>query len=179
MIRFSRRPPIKQPIRPSIHKDWSMSDGTTAIAANAFPAKYSFSTTTASCNDYIVYPTGSAPARNRGRLQECLCGHMQRYGSDGCLGVQHRRRVNALSCAFARWNSGRLYPGQCEHRIAGAPEAITDLGGHCSFTGSSHTAVSANYRTCTAPCYTTITLSGSPNDTNSSPFYVYGADLSM
>ena len=31
----------------------------------------------------------------------------------------------------------------------------------------------ANYRSCTAPCYTTITLSGSPNDTNSSPFYVY------
>ena len=102
---------------------------------------------------------------------------MHRYGSDGCLGVQHRRRVNALSCAFARWNSGRLYSGQCEHRIAGTPEAITDLGRHCSCAGSSHTAVSANYRTCTAPCYTTITLSGSPNDTNSSPFYVYGADL--
>src|SRR5579871_2245134 len=55
--RFSHRPPGKQPT-PSIHKDWSMSDGTTAIAANAFPAKYSFSTTTASCSDYIVYPTG-------------------------------------------------------------------------------------------------------------------------
>ena len=58
---FSRRPPVKQPVS-AIHKDWSMSDGTTAIAANAFPAKFSFSTTTASCNDYIVYPTGSAPA---------------------------------------------------------------------------------------------------------------------
>ena len=35
----------------------------------------------------------------------------------------------------------------------------------------------ANYRSCTSPCYTTITLSGSPNDTSSAPFYVYGADL--
>ena len=59
---FSRRPPTRKPIPSSIHKDWSMSDGTTSIAANAFPAKYSFSTTTASCNDYIVYPTGGTAA---------------------------------------------------------------------------------------------------------------------
>ena len=31
---------------------------------------------------------------------------------------------------------------------------------------------------CTAPCYYTITLSGSPNDTNSSPFYTYTSTVS-
>jgi len=36
----------------------------------------------------------------------------------------------------------------------------------------------ANYHSCTAPCYTAVTLSGSPNDTNSAPFYVYdGSDV--
>jgi len=37
----------------------------------------------------------------------------------------------------------------------------------------------ANYRTCAAPCYTTIALNGTHNDTNSSPFNIYygtGAD---
>ena len=42
---------------------------------------------------------------------------------------------------------------------------------------SAPTAVTnANYRTCTAPCMTTITLSGSPNVTNSSPYYYYDTD---
>jgi hypothetical protein len=35
------------------------------------------------------------------------------------------------------------------------------------------TATAANYRTCTAPCMTTIAFSGTPNDTNSSPYYVF------
>ncbi len=33
------------------------------------------------------------------------------------------------------------------------------------------------YRTCTAPCMTVLTLSGSPNNTNSSPYYDYGNDV--
>ncbi len=35
----------------------------------------------------------------------------------------------------------------------------------------------ANYRACTAPCMTRITLNGSPNDTWSAPFYEYYDDL--
>lgn len=31
----------------------------------------------------------------------------------------------------------------------------------------------SNYRTCTAPCFYTLQFNGSPNDSNSSPFYVY------
>ena len=43
-------------------KDWSMDIGTTlSLLPNQYPAKFSFSTTTASCNDFVVYPTGVAP----------------------------------------------------------------------------------------------------------------------
>lgn len=35
----------------------------------------------------------------------------------------------------------------------------------------------ANYRSCAAPCMTVIPFSGNPNDSNSSPFYDYGADV--
>ena len=34
----------------------------------------------------------------------------------------------------------------------------------------------AAYRACVAPCMTSITLNGSPNNTNSSPYYDYAAD---
>jgi hypothetical protein len=35
----------------------------------------------------------------------------------------------------------------------------------------------SSYPNCTAPCMITVPFSGSPNDTGSSPFYVYGADI--
>ena len=35
----------------------------------------------------------------------------------------------------------------------------------------------AGYRACTAPCMTVIALSGSPDNSNSSPYYVYGDDI--
>ncbi|MES2937491.1 MAG: hypothetical protein V4864_07395 [Pseudomonadota bacterium] len=38
------------------------------------------------------------------------------------------------------------------------------------------TATLANYRTCTAPCMAVIPFSGTPDDTNSSPFYDYIGD---
>ena len=42
------------------------------------------------------------------------------------------------------------------------------------------TVSNATYRACTAPCMTTIAFSGSPNDTNSSPFYVFaGTDADV
>ncbi|MGA8641433.1 hypothetical protein [Candidatus Binatus sp.] len=40
--------------------------------------------------------------------------------------------------------------------------------------GVAPTVTNGNYRACTAPCMTTIAFSGTPNDTNSSPYYVYG-----
>lgn len=37
--------------------------------------------------------------------------------------------------------------------------------------------VASAYRACTAPCMTVLPFSGNPNNTNSSPFYVYGSDV--
>jgi hypothetical protein len=39
--------------------------------------------------------------------------------------------------------------------------------------GVAPTVSNAAYRTCTAPCMTTIAFSGTPNDTQSSPYYVF------
>ncbi len=172
---FPRRlpPPAKQPT-PSIHKDWSMSDGTTAIAANAFPAKYSFSTTTASCNDYIVYPTGSAPAN------ATVIAYKNVYAGT-CTGT-----VPTIAWAYNTGGASTLSPVlspdgsqvayiQVSANIASLVllKPLLTSGGTVASPASATLQTTANYFSCTAPCYTTITLSGSPNDTNSSPFYVY------
>lgn len=47
-------------------------------------------------------------------------------------------------------------------------------GGTAVSSPVSPTAVTnASYRSCTGPCYTTLTLDNNPTDTNSAPFYVY------
>ena len=170
---FSRRPPIK-PRTPAIHKDWSMSDGTTAIAANAFPAKYSFSTTTASCSDFIVYPTGSAPG------SATMIAYSNIY-TGTCTGT-----VPTVAWAYNTGGASTLSPvlspdgSQVAYIQVNANVASLVLlkplltsGGTVGSPAAATLQTAANYRTCTAPCYTTITLSGNPNDTNSSPFYVY------
>ena len=175
---FSRRPPTRKPSPPSIHKDWSMSDGNTAIAANAFPAKYSFSTTTASCSDYIVYPTGSAPAN------ATVIAYKNIY-TGTCTGT-----VPTVAWAYNTGGASTLSPVlspdgtqvayiQVNANVASLAllKPLLTSGGTVASPAAATLQTAANYRACTAPCYTTITLSGSPNDTNSAPFYVYGADL--
>ena len=56
-----------------------LSGGAAGVQPNAFPAKYSFSTTSASCSDFVVYPTGAAGAFKRGqyrRLYQSLHRHL-------------------------------------------------------------------------------------------------------
>jgi hypothetical protein len=63
--------------------------------------------------------------------------------------------------------------------------ALPTSGGGSSGSGatgtiyalSSTVVPTSNYRGCASPCMTTLALSGSPNDTNSSPFYDYTNDV--
>ena len=54
---------------PGLEKDWRRGILTGTVQPNAFPAKWSFGTTTASCaNDYVVYPTGSAGSTRKASI---------------------------------------------------------------------------------------------------------------
>lgn len=55
-------------------------------------------------------------------------------------------------------------------------ETLTITAEAVGTPGVPPTVASTSYRSCTAPCMTTLTLSGSPNDTYSFPFYDYAAD---
>ncbi len=172
---FFRRFPPRHGRSSDIGKDWSMNDGASAIAANAFPAKYSFSTTTASCNDYIVYPTGA------GGASATLVAYKNVYAGT-CAGT-----VPTVAWAYNTGGTSRLSPVlslvgdqvtyiQTSASVASLVVLKTSLtsGGTVSSPINPPLVSAAAYRTCTAPCYVAITLSGNPNDTNSSPFFVYG-----
>ena len=148
--------------------------GVTGVLANTFPAKYSFSTTTESCSDYVVFPTGV------GGTNATLIAYKNIYATT-CTGT-----VPTVAWAYNTGGTSILSPVisydgsqvayiQTSSNVASLvilkPSATS--GGTASSPALANLVSLGSYPTCTAPCYTTITLSGSPNDTNSSPYYNY------
>ena len=71
--------------------------------------------------------------------------------------------------AFVQNNSSNVASLVLLKWASGASEVQMDT--------SSNNVTATSYPTCTAPCMTRITFSGSPSDTNSSPFYDYPDDI--
>lgn len=170
--------------KPNVHKDWSEGLGEGGYAsANWYPAKWSFSTTTASCaNDFVVYPTGSTGSST----QASVIAYKNLYS--GCSGN------GAVPSVYWAYNSGGYVWRSPVLSADGSQVAFVQ---YSSTTGSSSlillkwaasttqtvtapgapTAVSASgYPTCTAPCMTSIAFSESTLDYYSDPYYDYGTD---
>lgn len=234
---------------PAIDKDWSSAMLSGAVQPNAFPAKWSFSTTTASCaNDYVIYPTGAAGSATAAsiiaffNLYTTGCSGTVpsvywAYDTGGTVSTSPVLSFDGTQVAFiqvtgtaaslvilkghvnttGRTVTGVLTVASPEVTISAGTFTQADVGAQITGTGipagdtiasvlsattanlttapTAHasetltitaeaaatpgiapSATNANYRACTAPCMTTLTLSGSHNDTFSSPFYVYGND---
>ena len=158
---------------------WSedMGAGATSGADN-YPAKYSFSVTTASCSDYIVFNTGLAGASNRAsiiaynNLYSGCSGNVPTvywaYNTGGQVLTSPTISGDGTQIAFVQTNAGVgslvLVKYAASGGSASAPAAISSVP-------------SSGYRNCTAPCMTTITLENSSsagvNDTSSSVFPDY------
>ncbi len=171
----------------SIKRDWSMPLGGPGLADGQYPAKYSFSTTTANCSDFVVYPTGAAGTAAQATV--IAFNNLYVGASGGCAitnptvywafntppgGVAADSATANLSpvfsydgmqVAFVETYGGTSY--LVILRMASEPTSAYD---------SPSAALSYNslatYNGCTAPCYTTIPLGAA--DTISAPFYVYG-----
>ncbi len=168
----------------AVKQDWNETLGsTTAPNAPTFPAKWSLGTSTASCsNDFVVYPT----AADSGSAS--LIAYFNLY--DGCGGT-----VPEVAWAYATGGTAPLSPifSQDGSQIAfiqasgttaslvllRIPETLPGNGTLTSPAAPSIASSASNYFTgtsCSTPCMYSMTLSGSPNDTWSSPFYDYGSD---
>ncbi len=238
---------------PGLDKDWTSGILTGTVQPNTFPAKWSFSTSTASCaNDYVVYPTGSAGSTAKasilafynlytGGCTGTVPSVYWAYDTGGTVSTSSVLSFDGAQVAFIQVTGtaatlvvlkglqGPTPPAVVRVTTATGSTTVTitagtvttaDVGLHitgggipandsiASITGSpatsltlatAATAIHANealtvhaeaaatpvipatatnaaYRACTAPCMTTLLLSGTHNDTFSSPFYLYGND---
>jgi len=149
------------------------------VQPNMYPAKYSFSATTATCTDFVVYPTGTAGATGAASI----VAFSNLYAS-GCSGA-----VPSVDWAY---NTGGMVTTSPVPSLDGTQVAFVQVNGTTAslvllkWSANSGTptlpvtptaATLATYRGCTAPCMVTLAFSGNHNDTFSSPFYHYNADV--
>ena len=162
-------------------KDWSMDIGATlSLLPNQYPAKFSFSTTTASCSDFVVYPTGVAPTT------ATVIAFNNVYGSTTCpsapaIGPSTYWAYNTggtavLSPVISVDGTQVAYIQTSSNVASLVLLKWANSGGTASSPASIPLETSGGYRNCSAPCYTTIALNGNPNDLNSAPFPDYASD---
>jgi hypothetical protein len=185
------------------HLDWSVNLSKGLVNPNTFPAKYSFNTNAYSCtSDYIVYPTGIAGS---GTTQATILAYNELYGTSGPSGTGCGAGTSGSAVPKAYWAYNTAYPQgstTADGSLVTTSPVLSLAGDQVVFiqvnssgvaslvllkwaTSTSVVALdtattnvtAANYRACTAPCMTRITLNGSPNDTWSAPFYEYYDDL--
>ncbi len=145
---------------------------------NMYPAKYSFSSTTASCSDFVVYPTGTAGATGAASIVA-----FSNLYTGGCSG--------SVPSVYWAYNTGGMVTTSPVPSLDGTQMAFVQVSGTTAslvllkWSVDSGTptlpvtptaATLATYRACTAPCMVTLAFSGTHNDTFSSPFYNYAAD---
>jgi hypothetical protein len=164
--------------RNRIHKDWSQtlgSNGTTGLGE--FPTTFTAAAGVTSCTaDFAVFNTGLAGASGQANIiaynnlySTCNGGTPTvywAYNTGGTVVTSVTLSLNGSQVAFVQSSSSGV----------ASLVLLKWLVSNGTLTApASPTAEAAgSYNGCTAPCMTTLTFSGSPTDTYSSPFIVYG-----
>jgi hypothetical protein len=171
-------PMYRRMTKSNIKTDWSEALGGPGLAAGQYPAKFNVMTTTASCSDYVVFPTGASGSTSHATIvafnsvySGCPLfsgGHPVVYwayntGNGSTATTSPTISLDGTQVAFVQTRGTTaslvLLKMAASSGTVGAPIAPLSVA-----VGS--------YRTCAAPCYTSISLGA--NDTASAPFYVYG-----
>jgi hypothetical protein len=170
-----------------INQDWNEPMGAaTAPSPATYPAKWSFDTTTASCaNDFVVYPTAQAGTSS----QASIIAYYNLY-TGGCTGTvpetdwaYNTGGTVALSPVFSL-NGNELAFIQTSGGVASlvllqiplTPPGTGTIGGAISPNVAASASDFFTGTGCATPCMYSMTLNGSPNDTDSSPYYDYASD---
>ena len=174
-------PTIGRERRTPMHRDWGVGVGSGSPSAVSYPAKWSLDVDAASCaDDFVVYPTGAAGSGS----QPSIIGYFNVY--TGCGGT-----VPEVDFAY---NTGGTITGATSFSVDGTQLAFIQTSASVASlvllkipvtppgTGTLSTPIplspisASAYTTCTAPCMTTFTLSGSHNDSFSNPSVDYSSD---
>jgi len=173
----------------TLQGDWSIDIGTGAtVGAGNFPAKFSFNAGTASCADFVVYNTSLAGSSMQANVVAFnnlyvgaggLCGAAPStywaYNTGGTVATSVTLSGDGSQVAFIQNNSAGtlatlvLLKWAAGNGTIASPYPLTSVG-------------DVAYRTCVAPCMTTIDFSNAngdttlSDDTESSPFYDFAHD---
>jgi hypothetical protein len=172
-------PMYRRMTKSNIKTDWSEALGGPGLAGGQYPAKFNLMTTTASCSDYVVFPTGAMGSTSQATIvafnsvySGCplFSGGLPRVywayntGTGSMATTSPTISLDGTQVAFVQTNGTTASLVLLKMAASGGT-----VGG--PITLSSSVGV-GSYRACTAPCYTSISLGA--NDTASAPFYVYG-----
>lgn len=167
-----------------IKKDWSESLGAAGakVGAGFFPAKFTFGTSAASCSDYVVYNTSLAGSGTQASIisftnlytSGCTAPVPKTawaYNTAGTVSTSVVLSLDGKQMAFIHSAAGGasleiLRPVTGQGTSATAPVS----------PGTS-TTTPGSYVTCklgAGSCLLSLAFGNRANDTNSSPYYVYG-----
>lgn len=150
------------------------------VQPNMAPAKYSFNSASASCSDFVVYPTGTAGATGGASI---AAFNNLYVGTGACTA--------SLPSAYWGYNTGGMVTTSPVLSLDGTQVAFIQVSGTTASlvllkwapnTGTLNlpvtltTQTASAYRNCTAPCMLTLPFNGSHTDTFSSPYYDYVGD---
>ena len=163
--------------RNRIKKDWSEtlgSSGTTGLGE--FPATFTATPGSTSCaSDFTVFNSGLAGTSGQASIiafnnlySTCNGGTPTvywAYNTGGTIVNSIVLSINGSQLAFVQSNSGGvaslvLLTWRASNGTLTAPVSPTSV-------------TAGSYNGCTAPCMTTLTLSGSPSDSYSSPYVAF------
>lgn len=184
--RFRKPAPELRPVT-DLDQDWNEPMGTTtAPSAVAYPAKWSFDTTTASCaNDFVVYPTGQVGSGSHASIiayYNLYTGGCTgtvpetdwAYNTGGTVALSPIFSLTGNEIAFIQTSAGAASlvllqipltpPGTGTMGTPIAPNVAASASDFFTGTG------------CSTPCMYSMALSGGGNDTVSNPYYDYSID---
>ena len=169
-----------------LQRDWSAALGSSGLAPNVFPAKWTFSTTaTPSCSDYVVFPV-NAPGVSDG--QPNIVGYQNLYVNSGSTGTCPGTAPTVLFSYFVGTGTVQTSPalGGTVDEIAYVESIAGDgatvgskfhvLTGAGSGGSNGTVAAPVAPGTGNAANDVAITMSGFVSVTRSSPFYDFSHD---
>ena len=170
----SRGDPLP-PLRNGMKNDWSENMGSNAtVGLGNYPATYSTGST--SCTDFAIYNTGLPGSSGQAsivaykNLYTAACGNPAVYWAYNTSGTI----FNSVILSFDGTQVGFI------QSVSGVATLVlvkwTASGGSVTSPTTPTSVGNSSYRACSAPCMTSITLHGSPNDTYSYPYYDSSSD---
>lgn len=166
------------------HRDWSVSLGPGAtVGAGQFPAKFSFSVTTANCAiaaqpDFVVFNTsvlGSSAQATIVAFDNLYSGctgtvpqTYWAYNTGGTVVTSITLSYDGSQVAFVQSSAGQAQLVLLKWQASTTATSTNP--------GTITVATASQYPTCSAPCMITLPFSGGANDTNSSTFLDYADD---